>query len=390
MEFTKEFLNNAMFTEQPAAFDPLRGGEPGRGPAAGAGAQGAEYMPNGDILFTVRAQGAETVSIRIGGRVCELEKGADGVFRGTYAYDPEACGPHSADVVVDGNVWIDPYLPVFWHRNRPVNFIEVPDPELDYVLINDVPHGAVTREIYWSEAMRRWQRCMVYTPPGARVSGQSYPVLYLQHGATENETVWVYNGRVAEIMDNMLARGLCVPCIVVMNNGMVSYGEGAAPENSQGAFADSLLGSCIPYIEKNYPVRGDKWSRAIAGLSMGSGQCAEIAYRHPELFGYIGMFSGRLGLHTGRGLDTRDDPEKLELVRDTERFAENFRVCFRGMGERDETSMFPNFFRDDALLAELGIDKLPCYVRKLYPGQTHEFGAWRRMLYDFVQLLFRG
>ena len=86
--------------------------------------------------------------------------------------------------------------------------------------MRDVPHGSVTTEFYWSDALETWQRCLVYTPPMYHEGGE-YPVLYLQHGAGENETSWIYNGRASHIMDNLIADGKAVPFIIVMNDGMV-------------------------------------------------------------------------------------------------------------------------------------------------------------------------
>ena len=46
-----------------------------------------------------------------------------------------------------------------------------------------------------------------------------YPVLYLQHGAGEDETGWGNQGRANLIMDNLIAAGKPRPFIIVMDNG---------------------------------------------------------------------------------------------------------------------------------------------------------------------------
>ena len=46
------------------------------------------------------------------------------------------------------------------------------------------------------------------------------------------------------------------------------------------------------------------------------------------------------------------------------------------------------FLEDDEICKARGVDKLPNFYRHVYANQFHEFGAWRRALYDFAQLLF--
>ena len=62
---------------------------------------------------------------------------------------------------------------------------------------------------------------IVYTPAGYETSSDSYPVLYVLHGSSEREDAWVEQGRVVQIMDNLIAQGKCKPMIVVMPNGDV-------------------------------------------------------------------------------------------------------------------------------------------------------------------------
>jgi hypothetical protein len=44
-------------------------------------------------------------------------------------------------------------------------------------------------------------------------------VLYLQHGAGEDETGWGNQGHAGLIMDNLIAEGKAKPFIIVMDNG---------------------------------------------------------------------------------------------------------------------------------------------------------------------------
>jgi enterochelin esterase family protein len=52
-----------------------------------------------------------------------------------------------------------------------------------------------------------------------------------------------------------------------------------------------LLTDIIPYVEGNYRVARRAGQRALAGLSMGGVQAANIGLTHAEVFGYLGLFS---------------------------------------------------------------------------------------------------
>ena len=67
----------------------------------------------------------------------------------------------------------------------------------------------------------------VYTPPGYS-KGRKYPVLYLIHGAGQNERAWVDSGRANVILDNLIADKKIVPMIVVFPNGNATTNTGVA------------------------------------------------------------------------------------------------------------------------------------------------------------------
>jgi enterochelin esterase-like enzyme len=83
-----------------------------------------------------------------------------------------------------------------------------------------VERGKVETVEYESKAAGGQRRMVVYTPPGYS-KDTKYPVLYLLHGAGDNETGWTRSGSAAVILDNLLADKKAVPMIVVMPNGFV-------------------------------------------------------------------------------------------------------------------------------------------------------------------------
>ena len=357
----------------------------GRGVPPITPGSGVEVQENGDVSFKIYAPTAEKGEISFGRRGLSLEKGEDGLHRGSLPFDPHFCGLRCFDVMVDGVLVLYPYAPISWHLKRQRNFVEIPDPGTEYRYLNRVPHGAVSTEIYWSEEAGRHLRCLVYTPPGYRKGTEDYPVLYLQHGATENETCWVYDGKAGLIMDNLLAAGEVRPFLIVMNNGEVVEPEHEGTREMDDLFERVLLHDCIPYIEANYRVKADKWHRAMAGLSMGSMQTSRIGLTHPEVFSYLGVFSGFLRF--GSDHATQDDSH-LSMLFDRERFLKEYKLLFRSVGEEDD-NMMDCFTVDETYVERAGLRELPNYVCKTYPLQQHEWGAWYRAFRDFAPLLFK-
>ena len=384
--FTKELLTNRALREQSSAFHPPypeRIGDFWNGEQVPTGALVQE---DGSVLFRLYAPGMDRARAELtafAADAVELTKDENGFFTGVLPYDEKYRGPQDVRFYLNDVLYLHPQMPAHYRSFRQVNFVEIPDPESRMILLRDVPHGQVVREVFFSKVRNDWQRMNVYLPPQYREGGQ-YPVLYLQHGLTENENEWVNMGKVPYLLDNLLADGLCVPFIVVMNDGMERLeGEGYWDFTS---FEKMLLEECIPFVQQHYRVLPGKENRALAGLSMGSEQTSVIGLRHPELFSALGMFSGFVRMDTKTPFFSC--PHLRALEHNPAYIEENYRVFFRSIGSRD---VYLNVFLEDrAHLSALGILDKPCMHEKVYDGLTHDWGAFRRAMRDFAQLIFRA
>ncbi|MBQ2545007.1 MAG: hypothetical protein II557_01860 [Clostridia bacterium] len=348
------------------SFDPYAG-EPGRD-----GDQCFRIHEDGTVFFRLKFPNAHTVEIDQFGAVTPLSPAGDGMWECTADLGR---GFKYFFLKVDGADVIDPYLPIGYGCSRPMHFVDIPVPgEEDWDALEDVPHGAVTRLYVPSAVTGKHEIALVWTPADFDPA-KKYPALYLQHGYGENETGWVHQGHVGRIADRLLAAGQIEPMLIVMGNGMMR-----APDREpmgRALYPEFLLHDLIPFIEARFPVRTDKWSRAMAGLSMGSYQTSTTTLTHPDLFGYAGLFSGFLSLPRG-GVQ---EPH-LALLDDPAKFAASFRVFYRAMGTEDQ--FFGSFEHDDALLKEKGIAS----IRRTFPG-GHDWSVWRRCIRDFLPMLFR-
>ncbi|MCL6103610.1 MAG: esterase family protein [Bacteroidetes bacterium] len=122
----------------------------------------------------------------------------------------------------------------------------------------------------------------VYLPADYSVNQRSYPVVYLLHGYSDDETGWIQFGQANQIVDKGVAEGKVPPCILVIPDGRVTWycNSYDKKDNWEDVFTQEFM----PAIEKEYRIRAKREFRAIAGLSMGGYGALKISMRHPELF----------------------------------------------------------------------------------------------------------
>lgn len=122
----------------------------------------------------------------------------------------------------------------------------------------------------------------IYLPADYDKSNRRYPVLYLLHGYTDDETGWTQFGEAQGIADRSIQIGEATPMIIVMPDGGVSFYINSYDGKTK--YEDFFVKEFIPYIDATYRTRTTKQYRAIAGLSMGGYGTLIMSTKHPELF----------------------------------------------------------------------------------------------------------
>ena len=102
-----------------------------------------------------------------------------------------------------------------------------------------------------SEILKMDRKYAIYLPPDYETSERSYPVLYLLHGAGDDQTGWVQFGEVLRITDNAIKEGKATPMIIVMPDG--NTGQRGYFNNLKGdwRYEDFFFEELMPYVEKN-------------------------------------------------------------------------------------------------------------------------------------------
>jgi len=208
-----------------------------------------------------------------------------------------------------GGIWsitVPAVKPDIYPYSFVVDDVEMADPNNSYVFANErfkrsiveisgdkplvhslqpVPHGKIHYQYYASSTLGTTRQLLVYTPPGFNpISTVKYPVLYLIHGGSDTEETWTKVGKANLIADNLIAKGLAKPMIIVMPYGNVR--PKPMPE-----FTNDVIKDVIPFIEANYPVFTDSKNRAIAGFSVGGGQTLNIGLTNTDKFAYIASYA---------------------------------------------------------------------------------------------------
>ena len=345
------------------------------------------------VRAQISAPKASFVGLDIAGKIYEMTKDENGVWTGTS--EPQDEGFHYYQLNIDGANVPDPNSLYYYGASRWGSGIEVPSDDQDFWQVKNVPQGSVSEVFYWSTYTEKMRRCHVYLPHEYFTNPtKKFPVLYLQHGMGENEYGWAEQGHTAQILDNLIAEGKAVPCIIVMDNGLNArrpgetggFGgprpQGQRPQGAPGqggqrrggfggfseGFKNVLFNDIIPMVEKSYRVIADPQHRAYAGLSMGGMQAREITLANPEKFAYVGSFSSGAW--------------NVDQVKASEGFAKNVKLLFMSGGGKENMGCVEaaKNIKEQVGMNAVGYES---------PGTAHEWHTWRRSLHEFAQLIFK-
>ena len=191
-----------------------------------------------------------------------------------------------------------------------------------------------------SEILKSERKFAVYLPPDYETSERSYPVLYLLHGAGDDQTGWVQFGEILRIADKAILEGTATPMIVIMPDANTRKRGYFNSFDGDWNYEEFFFKELIPYVEKTYRIKSEKRYRAIAGLSMGGGGSFVYAMHHPELFSSacpLSAYAGPLSFE--------------EFKRNTERW---------GINSADESKLKSYFdtYSPVALVENTSIEKL--------------------------------
>ncbi len=251
---------------------------------------------------------------------------------------------------------------------------------------HNVEHGDVAHVWYDSPGLGLKRRMSIYTPPGYD-KGKAYPVLYLLHGAGGDEEAWLTLGRMAQIIDNLIALGKAKPMIVVTPNGNASDDAGPLEtgipqkDRPKGTYEENFA-DVMNYVASHYKIKKGADNTAICGLSMGGYHTFRISMLNPGTFGYIGLYSAAVRLdRTQKSLEEQlaDHPEAAEQMKKL--FAAKPHLYWIAIGKEDF------LFQQNVALRQY-LDKMQYPYEYFENEGGHIWRNWRIYLSMFAQRLF--
>ncbi|EOW6772491.1 alpha/beta hydrolase-fold protein [Cronobacter muytjensii] len=348
-----------------------------------------QVNPDKSITFRLFAPGAQRVAVVLGATADsqvshEMCKEANGVW--SWKSAPLKPDLHEYFFDVDGFRSIDTGNPYVKPQRQPnTSLILVPGSIIDD---RAVPHGELRTLTYHSGALKSERRVYVWTPPGYSHESEPLPVLYFYHGFGDTGLSAVTQGRIPQMMDNLLAEGKIKPMLVVIPDTETDIAD-AVPENfppaerrkdfypiNARAADKELMNDIIPLIGQQFNVRQDAQGRALAGLSQGGYQALVSGMTHLQSFGWLASLSGV----TTATVPNDDVTKQLSRADEVNSQLRNFTLV---VGDKDSVTG-----RDIAgLKTELERDGVK-FDYHVYPGLGHEMAVWRPAYAEWVQKIF--
>lgn len=220
-----------------------------------------------------------------------------------------------------------------------------------------------------------------------------YPVVYLLHGLTGNYTNWIDKTKVAEYAKND-------KFIIVTPQGANGwYTDSVSVANDK--YESYIVKELIPEIDAKYRTLADRGNRMIAGLSMGGYGSIKFGLKYPEMFSFVGSFSGALGAasftqtnagNIGKGIDeiygpaeseTRKANDIFKLVRDlTPDKVKALPYIYQSCGTEDF------LFQNNRDFMALLVEKKVSHEYRQHPG-AHDWVFWDDQVREFLDIAER-
>ncbi len=163
-----------------------------------------------------------------------------------------------------------------------------------------------------SKTLNKVMKVEIYIPKGYS-DKEEFPVLYLFHGFTENETT-IRKRQFFWMADILIDQGRMEPIIIVAPQIDNSYGLNSSEESFMvtddpvwslylGMYEDYLTGELVNYIDSTYSTVDNREGRFIGGISMGGHTAVRLGFVHNDMYSRVGGHMPALWTENWRARD---------------------------------------------------------------------------------------
>lgn len=198
---------------------------------------------------------------------------------------------------------------------------------------------------HYSKILNKEKTFRIYLPESFE-GNNLFPVLYVLHGVLCNSDAWPAQTEIENL-------AVDYKMMLVFPDGENSWYINS-PIKPYMQYESYIINELIPFIERTFPARNDRYGRAIMGASMGGHGAITLAEKYPDLFCSVSSFFGILkltekitinsnlvGPYLNELLGPYDFNQKLWEANSAYELAENFLnkdiAIFIDCGEDDET-----------------------------------------------------
>lgn len=162
------------------------------------------------------------------------------------------------------------------------------------------PQVKILQEKYFIPQLNTSRRIWIYLPPDYATSHKRFPVIYMPDAQNLFDEALSFSGewKVDETLDGFFRTGKLGAIVVGIDHGGTERLNEYAPWKNEkygggkgAAFAEFLVKTLKPDIDRNFRTRPERRSTAMIGSSMGGLISFYTGTRYPAVFGKLGIFS---------------------------------------------------------------------------------------------------